>query len=387
MGALRILSVGPSPVGGWGERLADLRDRLLTSARFRRLAAAFPPTRPVARSRARALFDLCAGFVYSQVLLASVRLDLFTILAEGPQDLETLSRRLDLAPDAASRLLTAAASLDLVRRRRGGRYGLGPLGAAMVDNPGIAAMVEHHAVLYADLRDPVALLRGGATDTGLKRYWAYAGSRTPSDLDGAAIADYSALMAASQPMIAEEVLAAYPLRRHRRLLDVGGGEGVFLAAVAAAAPEPDLVLFDLPAVAERARANFAAAGLSDRATAIGGDVFRDPLPKGADLVSLVRVLHDHDDGAALRILQAAHEALEPGGTLLVAEPMAETAGAAPIGGAYFGFYLLAMGSGRPRTGAGLGALIEAAGFGRPRPRRTRTPMLTRVIVATKAIEP
>ncbi len=387
MGALRILSVGPSPGGGWGERLADLRDRLLTSARFRRLAAAFPPTRPVARSRARALFDLCAGFVYSQVLLACVRLDLFAVLAEGPRDVETLSRRLGLAPDATARLLAAAVSLGLARRRRHDRYGLGPLGAAMVDNPGIAAMVEHHAVLYADLHDPVALLRGEASDTGLKRYWAYAGAGTPSDLDGAAIADYSTLMAASQPMIAEEVLAAYPLKRHRRLLDVGGGEGAFLRAVAGAAPKPDLVLFDLPAVAERARANFAAAGLGDRATAIGGDVFCDPLPKDADLVSLVRVLHDHDDAAALRILQAAHAALEPGGTLLVAEPMAGTAGAAPIGGAYFGFYLMAMGSGRPRTESELAGLIEAAGFGRPRPRRTRTPMLARVIVAAKAGRP
>ena len=39
---------------------------------------------------------------------------------------------------------------------------LGPLGAAMVGNPGVAAMVEHHALLYADLADPVALLRGAA---------------------------------------------------------------------------------------------------------------------------------------------------------------------------------------------------------------------------------
>ena len=45
----------------------------------------------------------------------------------------------------------------------------------MVGNPGLAAMVEHHAILYADLRDPVALLRGeGRGGTGLARYWPYA---------------------------------------------------------------------------------------------------------------------------------------------------------------------------------------------------------------------
>ena len=71
-----------------------LRDRLLASPGFQRTAAAFPLTRPIARRRARALFDLCAGFVYSQVLLACVRLRLFDILAEGPQTVAALSVRL-----------------------------------------------------------------------------------------------------------------------------------------------------------------------------------------------------------------------------------------------------------------------------------------------------
>ena len=52
----------------------------------------FPLTRPIARRRARELFDLCAGFVYSQVLLACVRLRLFEILAEGAADRATHSR-------------------------------------------------------------------------------------------------------------------------------------------------------------------------------------------------------------------------------------------------------------------------------------------------------
>ena len=60
-------------------------------------------------------------------------------------------------------------------------------------------------------------------------------------------------MAASQPLVAADVLAAYRLDRHRCLLDLGGGDGTFLVAAAAAAPGLKLMLFDLPAVAERAR--------------------------------------------------------------------------------------------------------------------------------------
>jgi demethylspheroidene O-methyltransferase len=78
-------------------------------------AARFPLTRPVARRRARALFDLTAGFVYSQVLLACVELDLFAILAEGPADSRALAHRLALEPEALTQLLEAAEALGLTR--------------------------------------------------------------------------------------------------------------------------------------------------------------------------------------------------------------------------------------------------------------------------------
>ncbi|MBV9654116.1 MAG: methyltransferase [Acetobacteraceae bacterium] len=361
-------------------------DRLLASERFRHWAAGFPLTRPIARRRARALFDLCAGFVYSQVLYACVRLRLFDMLAEEPQSAAVLARRMGLPAEGADRLLAAAASLGLVARR-GDRFGLGRLGAAMVGNPGLAAMVEHHAVLYADLQDPVALLRGEGKATGLSRYWPYAGASGPEALGAEQVGAYTALMAASQPLVAAEILESYPLGRHRCLLDVGGGDGSFVTAAAARAPHLRFMLFDLPAVAGRARARFATGGIADRAVALGGDFLSDDLPRGADVVSLVRIIHDHDDEAALAILRRAFAALPAGGTLLLAEPMAGTAGAEPVGDAYFGFYLLAMGSGRPRSLANLQALLTRAGFVLARPRRTRLPLLTRLIVATKPATP
>ncbi|WP_372621421.1 methyltransferase [Falsiroseomonas sp.] len=374
-----------APVSGsLRDRFRDWREGLTASPAFRRWAARFPLTRPMARRRARQLFDICAGFVYSQVLLACVRLRLFEILEEGPAEDAALAQRLDLPPDGMLRLLRAAAALDLVARRDDGRWMLGPLGAAMIGNPGIAAMVEHHALLYADLADPVALLRRPRGGNALSGYWAYAGAAAPAPLGPEQIGDYTALMAASQPMVAEEVIAAHDFRRHRCLLDVGGGSGAFLAAVAASAPELRLMLFDLPAVAEQARARFARLRLEQRATAIGGDFTTDALPLGADLISLVRVLHDHDDDVVRSLLRRVRAALPPGGRLLIAEPMSGTRGAEPAGDAYFGFYLLAMGRGRPRTAAELQGMLAEAGFTRSSMIPTNTPLLARVLVADVA---
>ncbi len=365
----------------WGDRWKSWGDRLSASPRFQRWAAAFPMTRPIARRRARELFDLVAGFVYSQVLLACVQLRLFDILAEGPQTLAALAPRLSLTEDAARRLLAAAVSLRLVEQRSQARYGLGPLGAPMAGNTAIAAMVEHHASLYADLHDPVALLRGDAGRAQLASYWPYAGAAMPAALAAERVAAYSALMSASQPLVADLIIDAYPIGRHRRLMDVGGGEGTFLAAVARRVPKVELVLFDLPAVADRARDRFAALSLGGRAQAVGGDFLHDALPTGADIVSLVRVVHDHDDAQALALLRSVRRALPAGGSVLLAEPMSGTPGALPMGDAYFGFYLLAMGSGRPRSADELKALLVAAGFGESRLIATPMPLQTCVLLA------
>ncbi len=372
---------GAKPDRAWGERWYVLRDRLLGNPGFQRWAARFPLTRPIARRRAYRLFDLVAGFVYSQVLLACVRLRLLERLAESPRTAEQLAPALGLDLAATRRLLAAAESLRLVAARRDERFGLGDLGAALLANPGVLAMIEHHPLLYEDLRDPVRLLREGGGGGALQRYWGYARSGAPDELPAERVADYSALMAASQSFTAAEILDAYPLGRHRRLLDLGGGEGAFVAAAAARHPELQFILFDLPAVAERARDRLAAAGIGGRVRAVGGNFFGDPLPPGADVISLVRILHDHDDEPALRLLRTARLALPKGGTLLVAEPMAGMKDGAPIGGAYFGFYLLAMGSGRPRSEAEICGLLRQAGFAAVRAIPARGALFTRLIEA------
>ena len=363
------------------DRIADLGDRAGFHPGLLGFATRFPLTRPVARRRAAALFDLCAGFVYSQVLVAGIDLGLFESLRDGPLAEPALATRLALTEPATRRLLLAAEPLRLVKRAGPGRWRLGPLGRAVAADPGIGAMIAHHRLLYADLADPAALLRGERDDRALGAFWAYTGTEDSTGLAAERTRLYTRLMSASQAMVSREVIRVVPFAHYRKILDVGGGDGTFLEAVARAAPALDLTLFDLPAVATEAEARFSRAGLTARAKAIGGDFRRDLLPRGADLISLVRVLHDHDDASVRALLLSARRALEPGGTLLVAEPMAEARGAEKVGGAYFGFYLLAMGQGRARSADELSDLLREAGFSRVERRPTSLPIVTGVILA------
>lgn len=361
-------------------RIADWRNARVADPAFQNWALSFPPTRPLVRKRQKQLFDLTAGFVYSQILQACVQLDIFMILKAGPMNIAALADRIGLERRACERLVAAAASLSLLRFQAEW-VRLDDLGAALVANPGVQAMIAHHALFYRDLEDPVALLRGEKTDTELCAFWGYATARRPGALGRERIDAYSHLMAASQAMVAAEVLAAYPFARHRKLLDVGGGEGAFVSHVGRAHPVLHLATFDLPAVAARAREKMHEAGLSARFTAHSGSFFEDRLPLDADVVSLIRVLYDHDDEKVLTILSAVRAALPKGGVLVVAEPMADTPGAEAMGSAYFGFYLMAMQSGQCRNYKQIKYLLNRAGFQTVKRLKSRSPVLTSVVTA------
>ena len=372
-----------STATSWLDNLRDRWNALVATDGFQRWSARFPLTRPVAMRRSRALFDLCAGFVYTQTLLACVELELFEFLSNGARTADEIAHHAGLSASSTERLLKAAVSLGLVEKRRSTHYALGPLGAPLVHNTGLTALIRHHQLAYQDLASPVALLRDGSDfRTELSRYWPYADAPRPQSIDDARVASYSKMMSDTLPPLALDVLDAYDLSGHECLLDVGGGEGVFLSLAGARHPSLQLQLFDLPAVAARARSRMEHAGLNARSTFHGGNFHNDALPQGADVCSLVRVLLDHDDASAQRLLARVHAALPPGGTLLVAEAMAGVKGAEKVGDAYFSFYLMAMGKGRARTPRELQAMLRTAGFRKSREIPTRYPIQTGLIVAT-----
>ncbi|RFC64961.1 methyltransferase domain-containing protein [Fulvimarina endophytica] len=359
-------------------RWRSLRNRILLAPRFHRIALASPVGRFFARRSARKLFDLTAGFVYSQVLVAGVRSKLFEHLVEGPATVSEIAAATGLPEDAARRLLAASASLDLTDRLADGRFMLGAQGAALLANPGVAAMIRHHDALYADLRDPVAALerRGGGD---LARLWNYDGDTgEPS----AETASYTALMAASQDLVARETLRLFDVRPFSAIVDIGGGNGRFLTHVADRNAHAELHLLDRPSVLPLARDALSHRPDKERFTLHGGHFLTAPLPENCDLVTLIRVLHDHDEEVVERLLRRVYETLEPRrGTLLVSEPMAGARARSRIGDAYFNLYLQAMGSGRPRMASELCDMLRQAGFRRVRALPSGMPIATSAIVA------
>ena len=372
-------------VRGWWASLRAAIEGWSREPAAYRMAVSNPLTRPFVDRRTRQVFDLMAGFVHSQVLLTCVRAGVLRHLQAQPATLQELARTLDWPEEGLQRLLASALSLELLAQRRDGRYTLGALGAPVMQHPGIAAMVEHNHLLYEDLRDPEAFLRRDA-DGRLAGYWPYAradGAPAPDEAPPQSVARYSALMAESQTFVIDEILRSHDFRGHRQVLDVGAGKGRFLAALAARYPALRLQAFDLPPVLALAQASHQAAGIAGRVQYHPGNFFADALPLGADLITLVRVAHDHSDAAVAKLLAKACASLPAGGQLLLAEPMAQEPGGPAHGDAYFHYYLKGMGSGRLRTPAHLTRLLQQAGFGPVRRLRGALPIHAQVLIAVK----
>jgi demethylspheroidene O-methyltransferase len=385
---------GPAQASWWeaGREAVQRRlDAWFSDPDLYRWAIANPLTRWVTRRRTEKLFDLMAGFVHSQVLLSCVRMGLFVRLKEQPQTLEALAQQTQIEPPALQRLLLSAVALGLLEHRSKARFGLGPLGAPLARQDGIAAMIEHNNLLYQDLLQPVEFLRD-AWGGSMAGYWPYAhgkmpalGAAAPADAALEPVARYSELMASSQNFVLQEILSSYPLAGHRRLMDVGGGKGRFISAVARRYPDLELALFDLPPVLEVARNALQVSGLQARVKLHPGSFLTDTLPSGADVITLIRVAHDHCDASVRDILRNIFQALPSGGTLVLAEPMAQAAGERPQpSDAYFHYYLLAMGAGRLRTHTELANLMRDSGFGAVTLLDNPMPIHARILVGTKA---
>ncbi|WP_394730668.1 methyltransferase [Altererythrobacter sp. GH1-8] len=366
----------------WRLKRVAWRNRVFASHKFQNWAARTPIVRLIARKRAQRLFDLVAGFTYTQTLLATVESGLLDSLGQGVLTVDGVASATGLSRDAAVRLVQAATGIRIAEEVAPGHWMLGEEGAALLSNVGVRAMIEHHRLLYRDLADPLALLRDDRqSPTALSEFWRYAANADAASESAPDVAHYSQLMAASQTMVCEQVLASYDFSGSRQVLDIGGGMAVFASALAHAHPQLEVGIFDLPGVVENAAERLAQDAKQSAIALHGGDFFRDSLPDGYDTMSLVRILHDHDDEPAQTLLEAIRAALPPKGTLVIAEPFADTSGAEAMGATYFGLYLWAMRSGRPRSAQEIETMLRIAGFRRIRRVATSQPVITSLIVA------
>jgi hypothetical protein len=267
-----------------------------------------------------------------------------------------LAERAGADPDALTRMLRHLVQHGVFTEPEPGRFAVndvamllrtGSPGAMWLDLDGFGGRMD---LAFTGLAHTVRTGEPAWEQVFGQPFWAYL------DANPAISASFDATMAVDTGNAA--VADGYDWTAVRHVADIGGGTGTLIAEVLRRNPGLRGTLADLPETAARARQHLAGLGLDGRCDVVGQSFF-DPLPAGADVYLLSRIIHDWDDAAASAILRRCAEAAGSDGRVLMIE---SAAAGDPAGFAEMNLRMLVLSAGRERTIEDYSALADGAGL-------------------------
>ncbi len=381
-GSLGLCTRGPNlvvyPEGVWysGVKPSDVpeivREHLAGGRPVARLAAADPAAlgAEIEANRGRALAAAAArdaagivpdevsavarGFMESRVLLSALELDLFTAVRRGASAEEAAAAR-GTDPGATARLLNALAAMGFLAKKDG-VFSPTPQAARFLvrgaKDDSVDALL-HQSSLWRTWSGLTEAVRTG---------WPAPLEEMADRGDDWTVA-FIAAMHKGAAQRAPLLVQAVGGEGVRRLLDVGGGSGAYAIAFAQASPALSAEILDLPPVLPIAEGHVKAAGLAGRVVTRAGDLRRDDLGTGFDLVLLSSICHMLGPDENRDLLRRAFAALVPGGRVVVSDFVLAEDRAAPRQAALFSINMLVgTPSGDCYTEAEYAAWMREAGF-------------------------
>lgn len=262
--------------------------------------------------------EVATGFMAAKVLFVGSEVGLFEALADGPLGLADLAARLGLPKRTTRILADALVAVELLELRDGG----------CANTPESAAYLTGRADI--DLRPMLRHQNNGIYPRWMQFEAAVrTGAVTPVEGTAEQQRLFSEGVASNTRRAALALADRYDFRRHRRLLDLGGGTGSFLIAALSRAPHLAGTHFDMPAVTEIARQRVATSPAAGRVEFISGDFFQDPIPDDHDVVLIANVVGGLTPERGRELLRLVGARIADGGRLLMVGQWTDATGTRP----------------------------------------------------------
>ncbi|MDX2432395.1 MAG: methyltransferase [Bacteroides sp.] len=280
------------------------------------------------------------------------------LVKEGPRSVDDLADQTKTHSDSLYRVLRMLASQGIFKEIKGQRF----------ETTSLAMPLQDDQIRYLVL---LHLNRNQFRVFGELMESVRSGTTVRKEHSGKALFDhignderknewFNKAMTSASKMQVPALLSAFPFQRYRDIMDIGGGEGLFLASVLSKAPKSKGVTFDLPAVLSRTKGIIDKHALTGRMFAVEGDFF-DGVPDGGDLYILKSVLHDWDDALCKKILGNVFKAMDQKSRLLVIESVLDE-GNHPSFGKMTDILMMVAAGGVERTRTQWVSLLGASGF-------------------------
>jgi (2Fe-2S) ferredoxin/SAM-dependent methyltransferase len=355
----RLLNTDPAAVRN---EVQTNRNRYLQSIRAKEAAGVMPDE----------LMLTIRGFQESRVILTAIELDAFAAVGEGATAAEAAAK-IGADARACDLLLNALTSMGLLEKREG-RFRCTPSASRQFT----AGPFDSRAAMghYLTLWDSWSRLTD-AVRTGTAPCY-----KEHSDRGDRWTEPFIAAMHKYASEGAPGVVNAVGAAGVARMLDVGGGAGAYSIAFAKAAPELRAEILDLAPVLKIAQRHIAAAGLADRIATREGDLRRDDLGSGYDLIFVSAICHMLGEDENLDLIKRCYAAAAPGGRIVIQDFFLDPDRTSPKSAAMFALNMLAgTERGNTYTEAEYRGWLQQAGFAEAA--RIRLPGPAGLIVARR----
>jgi SAM-dependent methyltransferase len=301
------------------------------------------------RRQLERLYLVFGGHIFFQTLRTAVQLDLFTLLAQmGPLTRDEIAVRLRIAAQP-TRIVVLGLTVTGLLRKRGDRYSNSHLAKILFvkDSPRkITSYVElQHRAMYKGLYWMLDAVRE-YKNIGIKEF-----AGTEATLYQRLAHDPELERIFQEAMQELSVQANADLGRFvdltgiNHLVDVGGGDGTNIIAIARRWVHLRATVFDSPTVCEIARKNIARSGLSERLDAIAGECFIDPFPESADCLLFAHFFTIWGEEMDRKLLRKCYESLPSGGKVIIFNMMQHDNETGPLSAAVGSPYFLTLATG------------------------------------------
>jgi predicted O-methyltransferase YrrM len=313
------------------------------------------------------LFEYFRGSYATELLTAAVaHFGVVGRLAETPQSFADLRDALGLAERPAVVLVTALRAMGLIAEVAGhltltplaaehlvpgGMFDVGDYIGLAANSPGVLAMVER-----------LRTNKPANADSSAGAAFIYRDGLASAMEQAESARHFTLALAGRAKNVAPHLAERVELGQARRLLDVGGGTGIYSIALLLRHPRLRAIVFDRPEVLRVATEMAQKYGVSDRLELIAGDMFADPLPRDCDAVLLSNILHDWDVPQCQHLVERCAAALPAGGRLLVHDVFLNDALDGPLPIALYSAALFTLTEGRAYSVAEYRNWLEEAGL-------------------------
>lgn len=276
---------------------------------------------------------LVSQFRHIRILLTAYELNIFSILESEPSSSDKVAEKIKADPRATNRLLNALCVVGLLEKRDGKFTNTPGAQKYLVrGKPGYMAGLMHQVHLW----DTWTTL----TDCVKKGSSVYNRPEKVNDRDSDWLHAFINAMHWRAKDNAITAIEKINLEGVKKVLDVGGGSGVYSMAFVNAGKNITATVFDLSNVIPITKEYIRKEKMSGKIDTAIGDYETDALPAGYDIVFLSAIVHSNSVDGNLDLIRKCTAALNPGGRVIIKDQIMDESRLNPARGALFSLNML-----------------------------------------------